>query len=129
MKNLNEIKEVLSKYDNLIELAKSKVAILENIDPKQYDTARGIQDVEFYDNSVTVTCDNSSRGCYDMTSFSFPLHFLSLSDEDLKDKVEKEKIERVEALIKKEEERKLKEEEVKEQMEIEQYRRLKEKYE
>ncbi len=129
MENLEQIKEVISNYDKLIALVKTKIKIMEEIDNK-YNTARGIESVDFYsDSDVSVSCDDSCRGCYDSLSFSFPLSYLSLSDDELKAVVEQDKAKRVEEERLKKEEKELKELKDKEQRELEQYKKLKQKFE
>jgi len=129
MENLEQIKEVISNYDKLIALAKTKIKIMEEIDDK-YNTARGIESIEFYnDNDVSVSCDDTCRGCYDSLSFSFPLSYLSLNDDELKIAVAEGKSKRDEEERLKKEEKELKEQKDKEQRELEQYKKLKQKFE
>lgn len=124
-----QIKEVITNYDKLIELVKSKVAIMSEIDNK-YHTARGIESIDFYsDDDVSVTYDDSCRGCYDSSSFSFPLHYLSIADEDLKLVVQTVLTERLEEERIKKELNQKKEQVDKEQKERQQYLKLKEKFE
>lgn len=129
MENLEQIKEVINNYDNLITLVKAKIKVIEKIDIK-YNTSRGIEGICFSsDNKVSVTCDDSFMGCYDSLSFNFPLEYLTLSDDELILVVTKAKKDRVanEKLIKQQKE--LKEQKDKEQRELEQYEKLKQKFE
>lgn len=97
MENLEQAKEAISNYNKLIELAKAKIEVMEKIDCNAYNTARGIESINFYgDTSVSVTCDNSFRGCSDSFSFEFPLSYLFLSNGELKIVVEQDKVERLE---------------------------------
>jgi hypothetical protein len=129
MGNLEQIKEVISNYGKLIELAESKIKIMEEIDNK-YNTAKGIERVNFYgDSDVSVSCDDSCMGCYDSLSFSFPLSYLSLRDDELKVVVEQDKAKRIEQEKQKKEQKQIKEQEDKEQRELEQYKKLKDKFE
>jgi hypothetical protein len=129
MENLEQIKEVINNYDKLIALAETKIKIMEEIDNK-YNTARGIESIDFYsDSDVSVSCDDSCRGCYDSLSFSFPLIYLSLSDDELKSVVEQNKVKRIEEERLKKEQKELKEQNEKEQRDLEQYKKLKEKFE
>lgn len=128
MKNIEQIKEIISNYDKLIELAKNKISIMEDIDDK-YNTARGIETINFYgENDVSVSCDDSCMGCYDTLGFSFPLSYLALSDDELKEVVLKAKQEREKAELIKEEQQKEKEKQEKEKRELALYNSLKQKF-
>ena len=102
---------------------------MEELD-NQFNTARGIEDISFdEEGSVYVRCDDSCRGCYDSTSFSFPLNYLSLNDDELKSVIEQAKAKRIEEERVKKEQKELKEQQDKEKRELEQYKKLKEKFE
>ena len=64
--NLEQINELIINYNKLIDLAKSKIKVIEGID-SQYNTARGIEEISFDIDAKTVyvKCDDSCRGCYD----------------------------------------------------------------
>lgn len=64
-------------------------------------------------------------GCYDSLSFSFPLEYISFSDEKLKEVVKSDLDKRIESDKLKKEENRLKEEENKAKKEFEDYQRLK----
>ena len=125
--NLNEIREIVENYNRLYELAKAKIAIMGPLD-STYNTARGITDISFEESVVSVTCDDSSRGCYDELWFEFPIEWLSKDDEELKRVVETERDRR------REEERlqkELKDNQAKlaaEEREKQEYQRLKAKF-
>ena len=124
------IEKIIRDYDDLLELAKNRLKIIEIADNK-YNTARGVEDISFDINTtpyVCVKCDDSCMGCYDSLSFSFPLHWLSLSDEELKNVVIKEKIDEIKKEKLKNEALILRRQKEKEQQELRQYKRLKEKF-
>jgi len=129
MKNLKQIKSTLKDYEEIISLAKEKIKILEEIYPSMFNTAKGIEDINFYDETVHVTCDDSCRGCYDSTSFKFPLNYLTLSDNDLRYVVEKLKNNILNKKIQDDINKSKIEEEKKEKIELDLFKRLKEKYE
>lgn len=126
--NLEQINDVINNYDKLVELVHEKIKILEESDNK-YNTAKGIESTSFGDGVVYVTCDDTCMGCYDYFSFSFPLNFLTLSDDDLKKVVEQEKKDRIEKERVEKEKKKQKEKIESEQRELEQYQKLKAKFE
>lgn len=129
MENLEQIKEVINNYDKLIQLVYTKIDIMKKIDYK-YNTARGIECINFYgDNSVSVICDDTCMGSYDTFSFSFPLDYLSLSDDKLKEVIEQDKVKRIEEERLKKLENELKRQKDKEQQELELYKKLKQKFE
>lgn len=121
---LKEIKEIVNNYEKLCQLATEKIKVIEKLDSK-YTTSRGIEDISFYDDVVSVTCDDTCMGCYDNLYFEFPIVWLSKTDDELKELVviqrEKER--------KAKEEKQLKDEQEAEQRELEQYKRLKAKFE
>lgn len=128
--NLEQINELIINYNKLIDLAKSKIKVIEGID-SQYNTARGIEEISFDIDTKTVyvKCDDSCRGCYDSLSFEFPIEWLSKTDLELweivKSAMESRKAKaRLDA-----EEKKNKEKIEAEQRELEQYKRLREKFE
>ena len=82
MKTLNQINEVITNYNKLILLAEAKINILSEVDDK-YDTARGIEEITFKSDKVHVRCDDSVGGFDDSISFSFPMSYLALNDNDL----------------------------------------------
>jgi hypothetical protein len=126
--NIEEINEVIAKYDKLIELANAKAKFLEGLDDK-YHTSRRIEDISLYDGIVDVTCDNSFRGCHDTIHFSFPVAWLTKTDDELIELVIAEKKRREENARKVQEEKQLREKEEKEKREREKYEQLKKKFE
>ena len=105
METLEQIKKVITDYDKLVVLAKYKTKIMEELDDK-FNTARGIEKISFDgEGLVYVTCDDSCRGCYDSKSF------------------------RVEEEQAKKKQNELKEQQEKENLELQQYQRLKKKFE
>lgn len=126
---LEEIKDLLTKYDNLVELVKSKVLIMEKVDTERYNTCKGINHVNFYEDYICVECDDSSMGCYDCFSFSFPLYFLTLDDLRLENEVEKQKKEREEEFERNQRDRNIEFEKAKEARDLSEFERLKKKYE
>ena len=126
--NLEQINEIIANYDKLYALAKSKIEVIEKLD-SQYNTARGIEDISFYDDVVGVTCDDTCMGCYDSLSFTFPIVWLSKTDAELWELVVVQREFKVEKERKAKEEKQLKEKKEAEQRELEQYQRLKAKFE
>ena len=94
--NIQQINQIVSDYDALNQLAISKVDILKTIDPNEYSTYKGIEEIRYYDETVGVRCDDSSWGCYDQCSFEFPLTWLTKTDEELAEIVENERKVRLE---------------------------------
>lgn len=125
---LEQIKQTISNYDELINLATDKIKLMGSLD-SIYDTARGIEEISFDgDDIVHVRYDTTCYGCYDCDCFSFPLSYLSLDDSELKVAIEQDKIKRIEneQLIKDENE--FKERIDKEKRELKLYKQLKEKF-
>lgn len=89
--NIEQINKIISDYEALNDLVKSKVAVLEKLDRDEYDTARGIETIEFEGDSVYVRCDDSSWGSQDYTSFKFPIIWLTQPDEAMVEQVTIEK--------------------------------------
>jgi hypothetical protein len=125
--NLEQINEIIDSYGSLLDLAKSKIKVIEKLD-SIYSTSRGIEKISFGKDFVYVVCDDSSQGCYDSLFFEFPVSWLLKTDAELEDiillnkrmKVEQEQREKVEKQLKAEEELK--------QREFQQYQRLKSKF-
>lgn len=127
----SEIKRIVSEYDNLYLLAEEVCEKLNKLDGDVYNTGRYIDDISFVvdEEKVCVSCDNSYRGCDDDTFFSFPMSFLSMTDEELEKGVLVEKQRR-------EEEEKIRREKEQEEQRLDherrerlQYERLKKKFE
>lgn len=82
--NIEQINEIIANYDKLCALAKSKIEVIEKFD-SQYNTARGIEEITFYGDVVWVKRDDSCRGCYNSSLFTFPIAWLSKTDAELED--------------------------------------------
>lgn len=125
---LKEIKEIINNYEKLYQLATEKIKVIEKLD-SEYTTSRRIEDISFYDGAVSVTCDDSSMGCYDTRSFNFPIAWLAKTDAELEEIVVIHRELKAEKKRKAKQEKQLKEKEEVEQRELEQYKRLKAKFE
>lgn len=134
METLEQIQETVKKYNDLIVLIKEKIKVAAKADQRLYNTHRGIESITFEQDGngvdkVWVVCDDSFRGSYDTESFWFPLSYVTLSDDELMVKVAEDlELTRVrEALekLKKLDDQKAAEE----QRELEQYNKLRAKYE
>ncbi len=126
--NLEQIEEIITNYDKLLDLTKSKIGVMEKLDP-QYNTARGIEEISFDGDVVCVKCDDSCRGCYDSLSFTFPIAWLSKTDEELGELIMIQRELKAEKERKAKEEKQFKEKKEAEQRELEQYQKLKAKFE
>lgn len=128
MMNLEKIKSIIQDYDELDDLARERIKVLEGLDSK-YSTRRGIEDISFDGDKVYVTCDDTCRGCYDSHSFDFPVEWLCKSDDELAHLIITERE------IRKEKERLAAEEEMKrhkeakDKKELQMYNLLKKKFE
>lgn len=125
---LEEIKEIIHNYEKLYELATEKIKVIEKIDA-EYTTSKGIEIISFYDDTVSVTCDDTWMGCYDTRYFNFPIGWLSKTDAELEELVVTQRELKAEKERKEKEEKRLKEKKESEQRELEQYQRLKAKFE
>lgn len=126
--NIEQINKILSDYEELISLVKSKVSVLEPLD-NEYLTYEGILDISIRNYIfplITVKCD---IGYYEFTTFSFPLDWLTIPDDELEEMVKTDKENRIkketEELERREQEKQKKEE----QREFEKYLALKAKFE
>lgn len=126
--NIQQIKEIISNYNKLHELAKSKINVIGNLD-RLYSTARGIEQISFDDETVYVVCDDSCMGDHDHYYFNFPVDWLSKTDEELVEIVTASREARLQAERKVKEDRELQRKKEVEQQELEQLRKLKQKYE
>ena len=125
---LNEINKVIADYDRLIQIVESKVAVIEKLD-SIYHTARGIDKVYFENDRVYVHCDNSFRGFTDTLYFDFPILWLTKSDKELEKLVIDERNAREKKKREMNARKELEDNARKEQLELEQYLKLKSKYE
>jgi hypothetical protein len=125
--NIEQINKIITNYDKLYILAKSKIKVLQQLD-HQYNTARGIDEISFDEGKVYVKCDDSFRGCYDCLLFNFPITWLSKTDSELEELVVTARELKAEEERKAKEEKQLKEKKESEQRELEQYQRLKAKF-
>ena len=127
--NLEQIKETIANYNILYNLATSKIKVLEKLD-RQYRTGNYIEKIRFHKDEVSVyICDDSFMGCYDTTSFTFPIAWLTKTDAELEEIVIIEKELNAEKERKAKEEKQLEQKKIIEQKELEEYQRLKAKYE
>lgn len=130
--DVDGIHQILKSYDEVINLIKTKVHFMKEIDSEMYNTCYGIEKIAFYDGEydvVTVICDNSCSGDNETHTFEFPTSYLTLSDEDLIKRVELDKKIRDEKREQEIREIQLKADEEKEKNEYKVYLELKEKYE
>jgi len=128
LKEKEQIDAVIENYGRLIALVKEKIKVIHKFD-SQYNTNHGIEEIVFEDDSVYVRYDDTCRGCYDSSSFSFPLSYLTVQDDELKDIVIAAKELRIEQEKRAKEERQQKDKEDSEKRDREQYKRLKKKFE
>ncbi len=126
--NIEQIKKIIQDYEELEKLTIFKIKVIESLDNK-YNTSRGIENISFYGDDISVTCNDTCMGCYDSLSFNFPLNWLSKTDSELGEIVIMEKELRVERERKLMEERILNEKKRSEERELEQYKKLKSKFE
>ena len=126
--NIEQINKILSDYNELISLVKSKVSVLEPLDSR-YNTCRGIEEIIIEEGSVTVRCNDSFRGCYDTVSFDFPLEWLTIPDNELEEMVKTEKENLIRKEIEELERREQKKQQEENQREFEKYLALKAKFE
>lgn len=125
--NLKQIKNIISKHNELITLAESKIKVIEKFD-FQYYTSNGVEKISFDNDLVNVQCDDTHMGCYDTYEFNFPIEWLFKTDSELEELVVTARELKKEKERKAEKEMQLKAKEEAEQRELEQYKRLKEKY-
>jgi len=123
-----KIKQIAHEYFNLVELAKEKIKIIESRD-SSFSTKRGIENISFHGNEVSVDCDDSWGGCADTHHFFFPIKWLSLSDAELENTVCENRKNREDIERKKNEERNKLEKELKDKRDLETYLKLKSKFE
>jgi len=127
MENLEQIREVISTHGKLIASIKDKIEIMKRHD-SAYDPGRGVESIHFEHGNINVTYDDSCYGYSASSWFSFPLSYLVLTDEELKERVLKDKEDREKLKMQEEEMREIKDTQEKEQREREQYAKLKEKF-
>ena len=128
-----QIKSFIDSYQPMMELIEKTVEKLEKVDYETWGTGRGITNsyIETYQGLTTVYINysTSSMGCWSEESTSFPADWLLLSDEELirvatEDRDERRRVEAEKVKVKKE-----KEKTDKEAKELEQYEKLKAKFE
>lgn len=127
MENLQQIKDVIASYVKLEALVRDKVKIMNQVDDA-YATARGIEAISFEDDIVNVRCDDSFMGILDHYHFDFPVAYLALRDDALKEVclVNKQKL--LEAARLKKEQDALGKQRLQDAKEFEQYLTLKQKF-
>jgi cytidylate kinase len=123
---LDKIKSIVAEYNKIYSLAKSVTLKLFKLDPAVYIEYYGIDSIDIGSDEVIV---NTDWGDGDRFTFTFPIEFLSLSENDLKIAVTKNKEEREEAIRKRAEEEELKYKQNKEERDRKEYERLKKKFE
>jgi hypothetical protein len=126
--NLEQIHSAIKVYDKLVSLVYDKVKFMSSIS-SNYSTNRGINDICFEEDQVQIVYNSSYRGYSDQDSFEFPITWLALNDEELKDVIEKKNQEEERIKLEREEARKKLEKEAKEKKERLEYERLKDKFE
>lgn len=125
--NIEEIKEVISNHEKLYEVATDKIAFISKLDP-EYNTGRGIEDISFYEYSVSVICNDTCTGCHDTHSFSFPTIWLTKTDSELEEIVVAEKELREEKSRQLKEQTELENKRKKDEQDLKEYNRLKSKF-
>ncbi len=129
MKTINQIKEAINYYEELLTLTKHKISILESCDKTLYDTNNNIERIDFDSPSeVCVKWDEGDRYGPDYSYFSFPLEWLAKTDEELKEIVTAEKELRLEKERQVNEFKKSAYDKIMKQKELETYNKLKAKY-
>jgi hypothetical protein len=131
--NKEQIKLFIDSYEPMMKLIEETANKLEKVDYEAWGTGRGIVNstVDTWQGLTTVNIayDTSCMGCYSEDSTSFPADWLLLSDEELirvatEDRDERRRVEKEKAKAKKD-----KEKADKEAKELEQYEKLKAKFE
>lgn len=120
--NIEQIKEILSSYEKLKDLAYDKLRILKSFDFEKYYTGNGVDELSIDDTTVYVRFEEYQNS-YD--SFTFPTSWLCLSDDELAKIVTEEKSLR----LQKEADKVSKIEKDKEAKEFAEYQKLKAKFE
>lgn len=126
--DIQKIKAIIGDYSNLIELARTKIKILEKVDYEMYGTGRGIETITIEGDEVSVRCDDTCRGYYDYFYNYFPVDFLAMEDADLEVLVETQRKERLIAQQNKKIEEEKQKEAKKQQEELKLLEELKKKY-
>ena len=129
MKTINEINEAINSYEGLLTLTKKTIDVLEYHDKDLYGTNDQIERIDFDSpEEVCVKYNGGDRYDIDYDYFSFPLEWLTKTDEELKEIVITQKKLRLEEERKKNKERLSDYNKIVEQREREIYNKLKVKY-
>jgi hypothetical protein len=128
-----QIRKTIEDYNQLERHVKDTVEKMGDLD-KKYWLYRGIVKITFYEKEeykdiVDITYDDTCFGCYGEGSFSFPIGYLSMTDEELNIAIASAK--RIEYEKEKQflEDKKKRESELKELNDRLEYERLKDKFE
>jgi len=125
---LTKINQIIKDYHTLEERVVEVFSKMCEIDA-EYSMYRGIENIYLERDVVDITCDNSWSGCVDYEYYSFPIEWLSFTNEILVENIEAHRVKREEDKHKKDEEKKEKELLEREEMEYQKYLKLKEKFE
>lgn len=123
------IKEIIKSYEELQEYTEKLIDKLKKLDGDMYNTARGIELIDFYEDEVVVECDNSWCGDSEKHYFHIPISFLSMDDSELEKSVKEERDKREEEKRIEKERKEEEKRQEKEERERELYERLKRKFE
>lgn len=131
--NKKQIKSFIDSYEPMMTFIGETIKKLQLVDFEAYRTGRGIEraDIDTWNGKTTVDIvyDDSTMGCYDQGSTSFPAEWLLLSDEELIKVATEERDERRRVEKEKADVKVAKEKADKEAKEREQYEKLKAKFE
>ena len=128
MQTIEQINKIIDEYDAMYNHACHVIEVISSVDG-EYDTNKGIEEMSFYKDSVHVNYDDTCMGCYDSGSFIFPIEFMCMTDDDLRDAAVKAKAQRKAEIAAKNSEKEKKDMLDREQRERNEYNRLKRKFE
>ena len=127
-----QIKRFIDLYETMEKFIEKTVEKLQTVD-SAFDTNRGIlrTSIETWDNKthVCIVYNDSCIGYYEEGSISFPAEWLLLTDKQLIEAATKNRDERNRIAAEKRAEKKRREEAIQEGNELEQYLKLKKKFE
>ena len=128
-----QIKSFIDSYEPMMKFIEETVEKLQVVDSYVYDIGRGIKRtyIETWNKKthVCIEYDDSCAGYYEEGSFSFPVEWLLLTDKQLIKAATIERDERRRIEAEKEAEKKRREAAIVEGKELEQYLKLKKKFE
>lgn len=81
------ILQIINEYKELYSYAEKFSKFLSTLSNK-YDNYRGVENIIFDGNEVVVTVDDTCRGCWSTHSFSFPMEWLSMTEDEVKNQIE-----------------------------------------